>query len=184
MTLLTIAQRIKNNIVRFLFKNLNNSFRVRTWRKMGVKIGENCRIHCMSFSPDSYLIEIGNNVIIAANTKLITHEGGICVFHHENPKLNLFGRIRIGNNCFIGMNCLLLPNTTIGNNCVIGAGSVVRGNVPDNSVVFGNPGKVVMKTGLYKLLIYSNPATYEYIGLSDKERKEILLNRLDNTKKN
>lgn len=150
---------------------------------MGVKIGENCRISCISLSPESYLIEIGDNVRIAGNTLLITHEGGISVFHNENPNIDLFGKIIIGNNCFIGMNCLLLPNTTIGNNCVIGAGSVVRGIVPNDSVVIGNPAKVVMQTSMYKLFIDGNPGTFEYKGLSEKQKKEILLKRLENTKK-
>ncbi|MDP4210819.1 MAG: acyltransferase [Bacteroidota bacterium] len=145
---------------------------------MGVKIGERCRIHCSSFSPESYLIEIGNDVIIARNTKLITHEGAICVFHHENPKLDLFGRIKIGNNVFIGMNCLILPKTTIGNNCVVGAGSVVRGTIPDNSVVIGNPARVIMKIETYRNNIFSNPALYEYKVLSDEEKKRILLERI------
>jgi acetyltransferase-like isoleucine patch superfamily enzyme len=178
MNIIKVGKRIKSDIGKFFFKNLNNSYRVRVWKKMGVKMGKDCRISCLSFSPESYLIELGDNVVISHNTKLITHEGGISIFHHENPKLDLFGKIKIGNNCFIGMNCLILPNTEIGNNCVIGAGSVIRGNIPDNSVVYGNPGKVVMKTNVYKLLIRNNPGTYEYKGLSDEEKKKILLQRL------
>lgn len=165
-------------MVRFLFQHLNNSFRVYVWRKMGVKIGERCRISCMSFSPESYLIELGDDVIIAANTKLITHEGSVCVFHREHPYIDLFGKITIGNNVFIGMNCLILPNTTIGNNCIIGAGSVVRGIIPDNSVVIGNPGKVVMSFDDYRKKVFNKHALYEYKKLSDVEKKKILLERL------
>ena len=144
---------------------------------MGVTIGNNCRLSCFTFSPESYLIEIGDNVIIAKNVYLITHEGSICVFHHENAHMDLFGRIKIGNNCFIGMNSLILPKTTIGNNCVVGAGAVVRGNIPDNSVVVGNPAKVVMTTAEYRQRIYQNPALFDYKLLSDKEKKRILLER-------
>lgn len=34
---------------------------------------------------------------------------------------------KIGDNCFLGMNSIILPGTTIGNNCIVGAGSVVGG---------------------------------------------------------
>ena len=36
-----------------------------------------------------------------------------------------------------------MPNTIIGNNVIIGAGSVVRGRIADNSIVIGNPGKMI-----------------------------------------
>ena len=58
----------------------------------------------------------------------------------EKDGVNIaFGKIKIGDNVFIGMNSLILPGTTIGNNVIIGAGSVVRGKIPDNSIYSGNP---------------------------------------------
>jgi acetyltransferase-like isoleucine patch superfamily enzyme len=126
------------------------------------------------------LIELGDNVVIAKKTKLITHEGAVTVFHRENPHLDLFGRITIGNNTFIGMNCIILPKTKIGNNCIIGAGAVVRGNIPDNSVVIGNPAKVIMSTEQYRQKVFSNPSLYEYKKLSEEGKKKILLEKLMN----
>ena len=49
-----------------------------------------------------------------------------------------------------------MPGTEIGNNCVIGAGSVVRGKIPDESVVMGNPAKIIMKTSLYRKMVKNN----------------------------
>jgi acetyltransferase-like isoleucine patch superfamily enzyme len=172
------SSQIKNMISMFLFEHMNNSYRVRIWKKMGVKMGNNCRISCLSLSSESYLIELGDNVIIAKNSKLITHEGSVCIFHHENPHLDLFGRIKIGSNTFIGMNCIILPKTTIGSNCVIGAGSVVRGNIPDNSIVIGNPAQVIMSTEQYRKKVYSNPVLFEYRRLNSAEKKKILLERI------
>lgn len=54
--------------------------------------------------------------------------------------------IHIGNNCFIGARSFILPGTTIGNNCIVGAGSVVSGNVPDDSVIAGNPAVIICRT--------------------------------------
>lgn len=49
----------------------------------------------------------------------------------------------IGNNVTLGANVVIIGNVKIGNNVVIGAGSVVVKDVPDNSVVVGNPAKVI-----------------------------------------
>lgn len=45
------------------------------------------------------------------------------------------GEVIIGDNVWIGANCVILKNTHIGNNCVIGAGCVIHGSIPDNSLV-------------------------------------------------
>ena len=44
------------------------------------------------------------------------------------------GKIRIGNNVFIGEDVMIMYNVSIGNNVVIGARSVVTKSIPDNSV--------------------------------------------------
>jgi serine acetyltransferase len=45
----------------------------------------------------------------------------------------------------------------MGDNCIIGAGSVVRGQFPDDSVIVGNPAKVLMKTSVQKMLFNMSP---------------------------
>lgn len=49
----------------------------------------------------------------------------------------------IGKNCFLGYNCIIMPGITIGDNCIVAANSLVGRNVLPNSVVMGNPAKVV-----------------------------------------
>ena len=51
--------------------------------------------------------------------------------------------IEIGDNVFIGCNCLILKGAKIGDNSTIGAGSVVTGYIPDNCIAAGNPAKVI-----------------------------------------
>ena len=49
----------------------------------------------------------------------------------------------IGNQCFIGMNSIILPGVKIGNNVIVGAGAVVTKDIPSNTIVAGNPAKVL-----------------------------------------
>ncbi|WP_276866657.1 DapH/DapD/GlmU-related protein [Bacteroides heparinolyticus] len=51
--------------------------------------------------------------------------------------------VRIGDNCFIGNGAILLPGITIGNEVIVGAGSVVTKDVPSNTIVAGNPARVI-----------------------------------------
>ena len=53
------------------------------------------------------------------------------------------GHVKIGDNVFIGMNSTILKGVTIGDNVVIGANSLINKDVPSNSVVVGNPQRVV-----------------------------------------
>lgn len=51
--------------------------------------------------------------------------------------------VRIGKDCLIGMNSVILPGTELGNHCVVGANSTVSGVFPDYSVIVGSPARIV-----------------------------------------
>ena len=60
--------------------------------------------------------------------------------------------IRIGRNCFIGGASMILPGVTVGDGAIVGAGAVVMDDVPPNTIVAGNPAKVIardIRTGRY-----------------------------------
>jgi acetyltransferase-like isoleucine patch superfamily enzyme len=154
--------RLNNKIeMGILFHNDIFKWRLMKAREMGVKIGDNCRLFSLDINSEPYLLEIGDHVVIADSVRFITHDGGVWILSDENldPEFDHYGKIKIGNNVFLGMNSIILLNTTIGNNCVIGAGSVVRGKIPDDSIVMGNPAKVIMKVSLYKKMILHSKNT-------------------------
>jgi virginiamycin A acetyltransferase len=87
-------------------------------------------------------IRIGRNVLIAANCTLAptNHEFSdpgrpIC----EQGFLPDRGGIVIGDDVWIGANCVLLDGTKIGNGCVVGAASLLRGILPPFSLAHGTP---------------------------------------------
>ncbi len=89
-----------------------------------------CSISCME------LIEIGNDTWFGEGVRFYDHN------HHYKMKGIPFtqqgittGKIKIGNNCWIGCNTVILQNVTIGDNCVIGANNLIYKSVPDNSIV-------------------------------------------------
>jgi acetyltransferase-like isoleucine patch superfamily enzyme len=165
---------ILRRIQLMLLKKASNERKINYFRKQGMKIGNGCRLNTISFSTEPYLIEIGDHVAIAGGSEIITHDGAIWCFLEELPNADVFGKIKIGNNVFIGDNCTILPNTIIGDNCIVGAGSVVRGKFPENSVIIGNPAKVVLKMSVQKFLYTQNPGLFRTENIPDSEKAVIL----------
>jgi acetyltransferase-like isoleucine patch superfamily enzyme len=58
-------------------------------------------------------------------------------------KLYTKGPVEIGNNVWIGDKATILPGVTIGDNCIVAANAVVTKSIPENSIVAGNPAKVI-----------------------------------------
>jgi acetyltransferase-like isoleucine patch superfamily enzyme len=167
-----LIRRIKRFIRKKALRAMPNDLRIKGLREQGLRIGERCIVSTINFSTEPYLIEIGNHVAISVGCQFITHDAAIWVFRDANPNMDVFGPIKVGDNTYFGTNCTVLPNSTIGSNCIIGSGTVVRGNIPDGSVVLGNPGRVVMKTALMKHLILNHKNRLDTHALlpEDKER--------------
>lgn len=86
------------------------------------------------------MVKIGDGVI--CNTRsVIEHECVLGNYVHIGPGTVLCGNVKVGNSTLIGAGSVIIPNITIGKNVIIGAGSVVVKDVPDNSVIKGNPAK-------------------------------------------
>ena len=96
-------------------------------------------------------IEIGDNCVLTYGVSIIAHDYSWSVLRKSHNVIAPTGggKITIGNNVFIGVNSIILRNSSIGDNCIIGAGSVVCSAIPANSVATGNPAKVIMSLEKY-----------------------------------
>ncbi|EHD0094530.1 acyltransferase [Vibrio vulnificus] len=118
-------------------------------KKIGVNIKGNVKIYGSSyhmFSTEPFLVTLGDNVYISVNASFICHDGSTLIFRDKVPNLEIAGEIVVGNNVFIGAHSIILPNIHIGDNCIVAAGSVVTKDVPPNTVVAGNPARVIKST--------------------------------------
>jgi len=122
-------------------------------KDLGVSVGDDCKfgdIDRGTFGTEPQLIEIGDHVELTSDVRFITHDGAVWVFRAKEPQIDVFGRIVIGTNVFVGMRTLILPGVTIGNNVVIGAGSVVTSDIPDNTVAAGVPARPLSDLQSYR----------------------------------
>lgn len=88
-------------------------------------------------------IYIGENTAVAYNVTILTSADPNS---HYNKLASIYPpfkkEVRIGKNCWLGANTLVLPGVTIGDFCVVAAGSVVTKDVPSGVLVAGNPATI------------------------------------------
>lgn len=148
--------------------------------KKGLKVGNNFNRQqgCFIDPSHCFLIEIGDNVTMSIRVTLMAHDAGT----KKGLGYTRIGRIRIGNNVFLGANSTVLPNVRIGDNAIIGAGSVVTRDIPANCVAAGVPAKILCSAEEYlaknRALIGSSKtfdASYRMGGGLNEEKKAEML---------
>ncbi|WP_368490080.1 DapH/DapD/GlmU-related protein [Clostridium sp. BJN0013] len=110
-----------------------------------IKIGNNVGISGATIYARKSII-IGDNTNIGGNVKILDndfHPIEIEARNDDNKEKINTRPIVIGKNCFIGCNALILKGTELGDGCVVGAGAVVCGSFLPNSVIVGNPAKII-----------------------------------------
>lgn len=153
--------------------------------KLGANIGKDVKfispIHQNIFSTEPYLITIGDNTTISFDVVFCTHDGSTRVLrnlatNYEEKQTVIYGKIKIGNNCFIGCRSIIMPGVTIGDNCIIGAGSIVTKDIPSNSVCAGQPCKFICSLEEYKEK--HNKDFLYCVKMNKEEKKNYLLSIL------
>ena len=141
-------------------------------RLHGGKVGEDVVLwDCVIDTVSPYMIEIGDHVTITG-ARILTHDASmyrICGY-------TKVGKVVIGNNVFVGKQAVIMPDTVIGDNVIIGAGAIVAKDVPSNSVVVGNPCRIICTYDEYAEKIKRQMKESPII---DKLSDEILANEED-----
>lgn len=148
--------------------------RTRAWflRRMGAKIGNNCRIHAVSFlnaesgferlsigsdcyiGPDVLLdmaghLQIDDGAVLSARSIILTHDDPGS--SHHSPICKIYPAAKqttsIGAFCWIGAGAILIAGTALGEQSVIAAGSVVKGELAAFGLYAGQPAKLKRRLG-------------------------------------
>jgi acetyltransferase-like isoleucine patch superfamily enzyme len=109
-----------------------------------VIVGKNCWIGPFTIIDGSGGLTIGNQCTISS---------GVHIYSHDNVKQTLSGGklpiehtpVTIGNNTYIGPQSIIVKGIKIGNHCLVASNSFVNSSIDDNSIVAGNPAKVIGK---------------------------------------
>ena len=146
---------IKSNFLSNLVGLYSRTIIVTRCKNAYIKIGKNVGISGATIYARKG-IYIGDNTCIGGNCKILDNDFHPIDANKRNELMrnpnggddNTYVKskeIFIGEDCFIGCNTIILKGTRLGNRCVVGAGAVVSGEFPDDSVIVGNPGKVIKK---------------------------------------
>ena len=120
--------------LRPMFAELRRLYFNKIW---GMDIGPECRISYSARLDKNYPrgIHIGEGTAI---------NFGACILAHDTVR-GLHVHTYIGKECNIGAQSMIMPGVRIGDHCVVAAASVVMKDVPSNSLVAGNPARIMEK---------------------------------------
>jgi maltose O-acetyltransferase len=139
MNLRLLFHKIKRHLI-------SGNYSLYELKSYGLKIGKNVHVYSNKIDVDhGYLIQIGDNTTIST-ARLLCHDATTKKVFGKSK----IGCIIIGKNCFIGADAVILPGVIIGDNCIVGAGAVVTKDIPEDSVVVGNPAQIITSTSEYK----------------------------------
>lgn len=157
-----------------ILKKMRGWTSVEDLRKRGAIIGNDVQLWTSKIDKNhGYLLEIGDHVTIS-DARILLHDAST----KRNLGYSKIGKVRIGNNVFIGADAIILPGVHIGDNVIIGAGAVVTKTIPSDAVVVGNPGRVI---GAYHDYIKKNKELLSrlpiydiyWADMTDKQRRDI-----------
>jgi acetyltransferase-like isoleucine patch superfamily enzyme len=130
-----------NFAVRLFLATIIRKFRVFKFRLNGCDIPYSAIIEGSVLLDKLYPrgIHIGENTLVAGGVTILSHDHCKRVGNNQPFLIDTF----IGKNCFIAVGAIILPGVKIGDEVIVGAGAVVTKDVPSNTVVAGNPARII-----------------------------------------
>jgi acetyltransferase-like isoleucine patch superfamily enzyme len=108
-----------------------------------IEIGNNCNINGTVIHSNQ-LVKIGNNCMFGPGTVITDNDSHrVSTDPYERRKKAVSSPVNLEDNVWIGINCIILKGVTIGKNSIVAAGSVVVKEVPPNTLVGGNPARIL-----------------------------------------
>jgi len=159
------ARFINQNMFMVLVRIRNSLLSVRTWyfrTVYGMNIAKDVRL---SFK--SRIDKTNPKGLTIGEKTMVTFDA--IILSHDYASRRHAAKTVIGSYCFIGCGSIVMPNVTIGDHVIVAAGSVVTKDVPSNSIVAGNPAKVI-KTGIDTIAY--GMLTEEYLASVEKEKEK------------
>lgn len=141
---LRLAQDSKNKVKKFFAKIILRHMK----KRYGLEISSSTEIGGGFYIGHAYNITINPAVILGRNINI--HKG---VTIGQENRGRRKGVPTLGDLVWIGVNSTIVGNINVGNNVLIAPNSYINFDVPDNSIVIGNPAKIISKEN----------ATEEYI---------------------
>lgn len=136
-----VRERLFNRVVKVGFRVISlvhNSAIIGS----GVEIGDGAVI--MPNVVVNARAKIGRGVILNSGS-IIEHESIIDDFAHISPNVALAGNVKVGKITQIGIGSCIIQGVSIGDFCMVGAGSVVVDNIPNSTLSYGNPCRVIRR---------------------------------------
>ena len=108
----------------------------------GVRLGNHVEINNFSIINGTGGVDIGDDTLIGPGVRIISYQHQIAAEQTIRSQPSAGKPIRIGRDCWIGTNAVILAGVTIGDGAVIGAGAVVTRDIPANVIAIGVPAKI------------------------------------------
>ena len=125
------------------------------WSEHLLRIGNDVHLHAFTYIFAGGGVTIGDGTMISANCSIssVTHPKNSGERHRHDVTPDdraepLCRPVVIGRNVWLGMGAIILPGVTVGDHAIIGAGAVVTKDVPEKTVVVGNPARVLQTLSL------------------------------------
>ncbi len=132
------------NIAKTLYCKYGNAFHKTSYIASSVNIGIGSVVFAGAVIQSN--TTIGKHVIVNTSAS-IDHDCIIEDFAHISPNATLCGHVTIGEGTQVGAGSVIIQTVKVGKWCTIGAGAVILKDVPDNSTIVGNPGRIIKREG-------------------------------------